>query len=59
MKKLLLMIFAVTLSVAASADTDPRREYVDRYAQIAVKEMKRTGVPASITLRSRARTISA
>ena len=43
MKKLLLMIFAVTLSVAASADTDPRREYVDRYAQIAVKEMKRTG----------------
>ena len=50
MKKLLLMIFAVTLSIAASADTDPRREYVDKYARIAVEEMKRTGVPASITL---------
>lgn len=50
MKKLVLMIFALLLCAAAAADVDPRQAYVDKYAHIAVKEMKRTGVPASITL---------
>jgi len=33
-----------------AAKVDSRQEYIDRYSAIAVSEMKRTGVPASITL---------
>lgn len=39
-----LMIFAV------SAKADVQTEYIQKYSSIAVKEMERTGVPASITL---------
>ena len=47
-------IFACALSLAClisfAAGVNPRREYIARYSKIAVAEMKRTGVPASITL---------
>jgi len=48
MKKVVSIIVAVLFSLVAIADD--YQKYVEKYADIAVKEMKRTGVPASITL---------
>ena len=52
MKKVLIAI-ALILGLTASAQRDagtPQERYIARYASIAVNEMYRTGVPASITL---------
>ena len=52
MKKVILAI-ALFLGLAAAAQRDggtPQERYISRYATIAVNEMYRTGVPASITL---------
>ena len=52
MKKVLLA-FALILGLAAAAQRDagsPQQHYISRYASIAVNEMYRSGVPASITL---------
>ena len=52
MKKALLA-FALILGLAAAAQQDagsPQQHYISRYASIAVNEMYRSGVPASITL---------
>ena len=52
MKKVLTAI-ALILGIAVSAQRDagtPQERYIARYASIAVNEMYRTGVPASITL---------
>lgn len=44
-------LLALVVFVSASApDETPQEKYVERYAAIAVSEMYRTGVPASITL---------
>lgn len=44
-------LLALVVFVSASApDGTPQEKYVERYAAIAVSEMYRTGVPASITL---------
>ena len=48
MKRLLLVLMTVLLSIGAAKN--PKLDYVDKYSDIAIKEMKRTGVPASITL---------
>jgi len=51
MKKLPSLIFALLLGsglLAQSSETI--RQYIDRYKDIAIEEMHRTGVPASITL---------
>ena len=40
----------LALSAAAQKAGSPQQKYIDTYAQIAVGEMLRTGVPASITL---------
>ncbi len=48
MKKVLLIALSVLLAVAAVKT--PQQKYIDAYSSIAVSEMKRTGVPASITL---------
>ena len=48
MKRLLLVLMTVLLSLGAA--TTPKLDYIDKYSDIAIKEMKRTGVPASITL---------
>ncbi|MGB1184757.1 MAG: glycoside hydrolase family 73 protein [Schleiferiaceae bacterium] len=42
------LLFFVTTCL--SAQNSPRKAYILKYAQIAVDEMNRTGVPASITL---------
>lgn len=51
MKKL-LKILPLLLSVLlfASADVSPQQKYIDTWAATAVREMYRSGVPASITL---------
>jgi len=43
-----LMIFCSMFSLAAQQMT--REEYIDSYKDLAIKEMKRSGIPASITL---------
>lgn len=48
MKRLLLVLMTVLLSIGAAKN--PKLDYIDKYSDLAVKEMKRTGVPASITL---------
>lgn len=48
MKKLSVLLLGAMLLI--SADVIPQQEYIERYSEIAVSEMARTGVPASITL---------
>ena len=48
MKRLLLVLMTVLLSIGAAKN--PKLDYIDKNSDIAIKEMKRTGVPASITL---------
>ncbi|MGN1226908.1 MAG: glucosaminidase domain-containing protein [Candidatus Cryptobacteroides sp.] len=51
MKRFLICIFSLLgLWTLCSAQTNPKEEYIKKYSHIAVSEMKRTGVPASITL---------
>lgn len=49
MKKILFISIIALLSVICPADT-PQRSYIERYAGLAIEEMYRSGVPASITL---------
>lgn len=44
------VIIAVAAFLALGAGKNPRIAYIEKYAPLAVSEMKRTGVPASITL---------
>ena len=48
MKRILLLLAAAVLFLGAARN--PRQAYIDRYYPLAVREMQRTGVPASITL---------
>ena len=48
MKRILLLLAAAVLFVGAAKN--PRQTYIDKYYPLAVLEMQRTGVPASITL---------
>lgn len=48
MKRIVFIIVAAVLLVSASQT--PQQRYIDTYAAIAVKQMYRSGVPASITL---------
>ena len=38
------------LSVLSATEGTPEQKYIDKYAPLAISEMERTGVPASITL---------
>lgn len=49
MKRVLLILLLCVLGLAASGQT-PQERYIQTYAPMAVSEMYRTGVPASITL---------
>ena len=49
MKRLLLLLPLLLAAVPASGQ-DPYSEYIAKYANLAMSEMQRTGVPASITL---------
>ena len=48
MKRILFLLVAALLALGAGRN--PRLAYIDQYAALAVREMQRTGVPASITL---------
>ena len=48
MKRIVVLLFLSALSL--SADKGPYEKYIEKYAPVAVSEMKRSGVPASITL---------
>lgn len=48
MKRLVLLFIAAFF--AMSAGQNPRLAYIEKYSSLAVKEMERTGIPASITL---------
>lgn len=50
MRRLLYLSVALFAFVTANAQTLSIEEYIDLYKEIAMKEMIRTGVPASITL---------
>ena len=45
-----LLSLLLALSVMVAADTTPQQKYIDEWAATAVREMYRSGVPASITL---------
>ena len=49
MKKILFATIVALLSVLCMADS-PQKSYIGKYSGLAVEEMYRTGVPASITL---------
>ena len=49
MKRILLFLLAVAAPVLG-AGQNPRQAYINKYSSLAVSEMQRTGVPASITL---------
>lgn len=49
MKKTILAVVVLLLTMAGVADT-PQQAYIKKYSALAVEEMYRTGVPASITL---------
>lgn len=49
MKKLLFAVVVALLSMLCIADS-PQKSYIETYSDLAVEEMYRTGVPASITL---------
>ena len=44
------MLVLVGAILAVSADKSPQEKYIAKYSATAVREMYRTGVPASITL---------
>ena len=48
MKRLLILAAAAWLALGAAKN--PRLAYIEKYSALAVSEMQRTGVPASITL---------
>lgn len=53
MKKFTIFLFAILLSAAAGSSVKnktPQEKYIEKYADLAVYEMYRSGVPASITL---------
>lgn len=47
MKRFVLCLLTLLL---VAADRSPQQKYIDQYSQLAISEMERTGVPASITL---------
>lgn len=49
-KSLVVALAAFCLLCSWSSPTSPQEEYVRKYAPVAVREMYRSGVPASITL---------
>lgn len=50
MKKLLSIVLACSVSFIAGAQKITPEQYIEQYKDLAVREMKRMGVPAAITL---------
>jgi len=49
-KPLLIFIVCCLFSKLTFAEKNPRKVYIDKYKELAILEMQRTGIPASITL---------
>lgn len=47
---LFLVVFCMTAAAGPAKDKSPQAAYIERYSALAVEEMYRSGVPASITL---------
>lgn len=45
-----LLVTGLLLLLSLSSQADSRKEFIRKYKHIAVREMERTGIPASITL---------
>ncbi|MEP6676350.1 MAG: glucosaminidase domain-containing protein [Ferruginibacter sp.] len=50
MKKLIVVVICFLLSVNLSAQLITPEQYIEQYKDLAIREMKRMGVPAAITL---------
>lgn len=50
MKRLYLIHTLILFVLSANAQNITKEEYINRYKKIAVEEMKRSGIPASITM---------
>ncbi len=50
MKSTISIVLALAMSISLSFGQMTRQEYIDTYKDLAIKEMNRTGIPASITL---------
>lgn len=50
MKKLLTIVIAITACIATNAQNVTPQQYIEQYKELAIREMKRMGVPAAITL---------
>ncbi len=50
MKNIIITIFAIGLTLSVTAQRITREQYVSMYKDKAIDEMKRSGIPASITL---------
>jgi LysM repeat protein len=50
LKRILPLLLLFVCSVARSQPTEVIQEYINQYKELAMEEMKRTGVPASIKL---------
>ena len=50
MYKIIIAILVSTISLSATAQRVSVEEYIEQFKDIAISEMKRSGVPASITL---------
>lgn len=49
-RKTIALLAALVLSLGVRAESSPQEKYIRRWAPVAVSEMYRSGVPASITL---------
>jgi len=50
MRNTLLQIIVLLLGIVTTLQAQDRQEYIERFKNIAIREMERTGVPASIKL---------
>jgi len=49
-RNLIIILLAIVLPSILSAQTPARNDYINRFRKIAISEMERTGIPASIKL---------
>ncbi len=50
MRKIIYLLLLLSISFGVTAQNQVTKDYVQKYKGIAIREMKRTGIPASITL---------
>ncbi|MEG1650161.1 MAG: glucosaminidase domain-containing protein, partial [Rikenellaceae bacterium] len=50
MKKLLPIFFLLCVTAVYAQKIDPQQAYIDKYKTLAIEEMEKYGIPASITM---------